>query len=103
MLHEIDEHLPEVRLISLDHDLFPPPGSEEDPGDGLQIAARLAELNPCCPVIIHSSNVDRAWQMRGVLSLAGWPCHRVHPVGDDWIEADWFKVIAKLLTVDQSP
>ena len=102
MLREMGEHLPEARLISLDHDLFPPPGINDDPGDGLQIAVKLAELKPSCPVIIHSSNVDRAWQMRGVLSLGGWVCHRVHPVGDDWIEADWRKVIAKLLTADPS-
>ncbi|HEY8504794.1 MAG TPA: cyclic-phosphate processing receiver domain-containing protein [Gemmataceae bacterium] len=101
MLREMDEYLPGARLISLDHDLVPVDGADdcggEDPGDGLEVAKALAGRPPVCPVIIHSSNGERSVWMSGEFELGGWTCHRVPPIGDDWIEQDWRLVATKLL------
>jgi hypothetical protein len=31
------------------------------------------------------------------LELGGWEFHRVPPLGDDWIENDWRRVVRDLL------
>ena len=95
MLAELSEHLASAALISLDHDLIPL--RDIDPGDGLDVAKHLATLSPMCPVIVHTSNGLRGDAMIGELELAGWTYHRVPPLGDDWIEADWFRVVKRLL------
>ena len=48
-------------------------------------------------MIIHSSNSDRAAMMQGEFDLAGWPCQRILPFGDDWIESDWAHVAARMI------
>ncbi len=35
--------------------------------------------------------------MQGEFDLAGWAHHRDPPFGDDWIEADWFRLVKRLL------
>jgi hypothetical protein len=97
MVREVAPFLSTARLISLDHDLEPLAGDEEDPGDGIEVARFLAERPPVCPVIIHSSNGTRSDWMVGELELGGWNYKRVAPIGDDWIEAYWRVVVAKLL------
>jgi hypothetical protein len=57
----------------------------------------LAALPPCCPVIVHTSNGERATWMAGEFDLGGWEHHRVLPVGDDWIENDWQRLVRRLL------
>ena len=96
MVAELERHLPAARLISLDHDLEPGP-SGPDPGDGLDVAKWLAERPPACPVVIHTSNVRRGDAMEGELDLAGWTYRRVTPIGDDWIEVDWYLAVRRLL------
>src|SRR5258708_32047364 len=58
MIVWLGEHLGNVVLISLDHDL--PLRNDEsktiDCGTGRQVADYLASLLPTCPVIVHSSN-----------------------------------------------
>jgi hypothetical protein len=49
------------------------------------------------PVIVHSSNSERASWMAGEFDLAGWRHWRVAPIGDDWIESDWRQVVRLLL------
>jgi hypothetical protein len=100
MLEDVDGYLPLARLISLDHDLYPTSGDIEDPGDGLEVAKYLAEKKPTCPIIIHSSNGDRARMMAGEFELAGCHAKMVAALGADWIEAHWAKVVASLLTRD---
>jgi hypothetical protein len=95
MLAEVGQFLPTASLISLDHDLFP--FRDIDPGDGLDVAKHLATLPPVCPVIIHTSNRIRGDAMEGEFELAGWTYHRVAPIGDDWIEADWHRVVKRVL------
>src|SRR5262249_32578964 len=82
MVREIEPFLATARLISLDHDLEPTEGEEEDPGDGIDVARFLAEQSPVCTVIVHSSNGTRAEWMIGELELGGWNYKRVAPIGD---------------------
>lgn len=97
MIREVDAFLPSARLISLDHDLEPQEGDDEDPGDGVEVAKFLAERAPVCPVIVHTSNGPRSDWMIGEFELGGWEYRRVAPIGDDWIEAYWRVVARKLL------
>ena len=95
MIAEMGQFLHTAVLISLDHDLEPT--GPHDPGDGLDLAKHLASLPPTCPVIIHTSNGVRGDTMEGELELAEWTYHRVAPLGDDWIEADWHRVVKRAL------
>jgi hypothetical protein len=96
MIRELDGHLAQARLISLDHDLYAA-GDAPDPGDGLDVVKYLVTLNlPRPPVIVHSSNSDRAQMMMGELELVGWPCERVVPLGERWIEDDWLESVRRL-------
>jgi hypothetical protein len=97
MIAELESLLPKAMLISLDHDLEPLPGNQEDPGTGWDITKFMADLIPACPVIIHTSNVTRANWMAGQFDLGGWRYHRVSPIGDDWIETDWRQCVERLL------
>ena len=98
MVREACTYLPESRLISLDHDLYQDSqDSSGDPGDGLVVAKFLASREPQCPVIVHSSNGDRARMMIGELEFSGWSVRRVAPLGQDWVEAYWGVVVRSLL------
>lgn len=92
-MREVEPYLSSVRLISLDHDLE----GDDDPGDGLIIAKFLAARAPVCPVIIHSSNVQRSTWMMGEFELGGWECRSVAPIGEDWIETYWRAVVSAIL------
>lgn len=93
----LGEHLPEIDLISLDHDLPIRRDAENrliDCGTGREVADYLAKLPPTCPVIVHSSNVTCADAMTIVLRDAGWPCKRVHPRDDlAWIRDEWTQAV----------
>lgn len=101
MLAEMGPLLPTASLISLDHDLMPI--RDIDPGDGLDVAKHLATLKPLCPVIIHTSNRVRGDAMEGELELAEWTYYRVGPLGDDWIEVDWYRVAKRALRKQPKP
>ena len=89
MIAECEAFFPTTALISLDHDLNPQPGTTTDPGTGLDVAKFLAACRPVCPLIIHSTNADRAYSMHNELRFADWIAERVGPIGTDWIEALW--------------
>lgn len=97
MMGEAAAYLSGARLISLDHDLYPVGQAGGDPGDGLMVAKFLASRPPQCPVIVHSSNGDRATMMIGELEFAGWNVRRVAPLGSDWVENYWAAVVRSLL------
>ena len=80
-------------LICLDHDLFVHSADEPDPGDGRDVTEFLASQQPCCHVVIHSSNAPAADSMHFTLVDAGWDSERIAPIGQDWIESYWFPVI----------
>ena len=91
-----EQLLTSVVLISLDHDLEPE-SDESDPGDGYMVAKWLTKQPVALPVILHSSNTERTLWMAGEFDLAGWRHWRVAPIGDDWIEVDWKRVVRRLL------
>jgi len=99
MIDWLQRHLPEVILISLDHDLplRGPAGQIIDCGTGRQVADFLASIAPTCPVIVHSSNQYCAPGMFFALKDAGWPCSRVYPCDDlSWIGGAWADQIASI-------
>jgi ADP-ribosylglycohydrolase len=97
MCAECEAYFPTTALISLDHDLNPVPGSKTDPGTGLDVARFLADFVPVCPLLIHSSNTDRAYSMQNEFRFAGWMADRVGPIGSDWIETSWLRLVRELL------
>src|ERR1700757_4406967 len=80
MREECEAFFPSAALICLDHDLNPLPDGPADPGTGLDAARFLGDFLPVCPVLIHSSNTDRAWSMHNELRFAGWIVDRVGPL-----------------------
>lgn len=97
MIAECETFLPTAALISLDHDLNPMPGATVDPGTGVDVARFLGDFMPVCPVLIHSSNMDRAYSMNNELRFGGWMVDRVGPIGTDWIETSWVRTARRLL------
>src|SRR3954451_4635814 len=73
------------------------PGAMVDPGTGLDVARFLGDFMPVCPVLIHSSNMDRVYSMNNELRFAGWMVDRVGPLGTDWIETSWLRRVRELL------
>lgn len=89
MRSECPDCLASACLISLDHDLTPLPGITADPGNGLEVAEFLAQHQPRCPVILHTSNSDRRWSMHNELRFGGWIVEIVPPFGTNWIHESW--------------
>src|SRR5262245_45502897 len=102
MMCEAGPLLPSAALISLDHDLESEPGAS-DPGDGYMVAKWLTTQAVIRPVIVHSSNCERSSWMAGEFDLAGWKHWRVAPLGDDWVESDWRRVVRRLLKRHAEP
>ena len=96
-IRDVDQHLEAANFISLDHDLVSETGI--DPGDGLEVAEYLRDKNPICPVIIHTTNVNRSWSMLRELKDGNWQVERHPPVvmGVDWIYQNWIEVVRKML------
>jgi len=104
MLAELDRHLPEARLISLDHDLYKDAPGDSDPGCGRTVADVLAGRKPVCPVIVHSTNTDAAWGMHNALTRAGWTAELVHHLNQPrWIEERWLPVAKRLVFASLQP
>ena len=98
MIAECEPFFPITALISLDHDLNPQPGATTDPGTGLDVAKFLAAGRPVCPLIIHTTNADRAHSMHNELRFADWTAERVGPTGMDWIEKLWLPKAREFLS-----
>jgi ADP-ribosylglycohydrolase len=97
MIAECEDCFDSAALISLDHDLNPIPGGTTDPGTGLDVTKFLSECRPVCPVIIHSTNADRAHSMHNELRFADWISERIGPIGNDWIETLWARKAREFL------
>ncbi len=82
--------IPTPQLIALDHDLFIDHPGDPDPGDGRDVSRYLSTVPPVAPVLIHSTNSLAAESMLYQLRESGWVVDRISPIGEDWIEADWF-------------
>ncbi len=97
---EAEEYFGAAAVISLDHDLNLAPGATADPGTGLDVARFLADYLPVCPVLIHSSNTERAWSMHNELRFAGWKPERIGPWNDtNWIDGTWRRRVEELLAL----
>jgi len=101
MICFLREHLADTLVISLDHDLELKPGPDGhciDPGTGREVADFLADEEPVCPVIIHTTNSQAAVGMKRVLQEAHWKTRRIVPFDDlRWIETDWFPAIRRAI------
>ena len=95
MIAEMAECLEQAAVISLDHDLYRLPGSE-DPGSGYDVATLLAELIPCCAIIVHTSNGERGdWVVAELERAGGWRWERVYPDGNSWIAGEWAAALGR--------
>lgn len=93
MIDWLKEHLHEVVLISLDHDL-----SGANPGSGRDVVDFIAIHPPSCPVILHTSNSFFVPGMALTLEQAGWKHERVVPFNDlEWISAVWIRKVSEML------
>jgi hypothetical protein len=99
MIADLPSILNQACLISLDHDLNPQPNVTTDPGTGLEVAEYLAKQKPICPVLIHSTNYEKAWSMHNELRFANWQVDRGGPIGDDWIQCLWLPKVKSLLNI----
>jgi hypothetical protein len=100
MLAWLENGLPSVLLVCLDHDLGPNRqrhGETFNPGVGRDVADFLATRKASCPVIIHSSNAEGAYSMQLSLEAAGWSVERVAPFDDlKWIKTQWAECVVAL-------
>ena len=100
MITWLAQHLGDVVLISLDHDLplLDNDGRSIDCGTGRQVADFLVSKSPTCPVIVHSSNDFCAPGMFFALRDAGWPVSRVYPASElSWVRREWGGRLAQLV------
>ena len=106
MLAWLENGLPSVLLLCLDHDLGPNRqrhGETFDPGIGRDVAECLATRKASCPVLIHSSNAEGAYAMQFTLEDACWSVERVAPFDDlTWIKAQWSERVAALGQKEQT-
>jgi CheY-like chemotaxis protein len=90
----LETNLSAAVCISLDHDLEPAVGEQADPGTGREVADFLAQRQPQCPIVVHTTNVPAAVGMEMALTDAGWSVARVLPYGDTaWIAEAWLPAI----------
>jgi len=99
MIANLPSVLNQAGLISLDHDLNLQPNVTKDPGTGLEVAEFLAKQSPICPVLIHSTNYEKAWSMYNELRFAGWQVDRVGPIGDGWEQCLWLPKVKSMLNI----
>jgi hypothetical protein len=99
MIKDLPTVLNQAGLISLDHDLNPQPNVAADPGTGLEVAEFLAKLSPVCPILIHSTNYEKAWSMHNEFRFGGWQVDRVGPIGNDWLQSLWLPKVKSSLNI----
>ena len=100
-----EQTVDDLMLISLDHDLEPPPNQPgSDPGCGRDVADCLSTMKPVCPVVIHTTNNPAGDGMRFVLDDAGWTTIRIVPYdGEQWIGETWFRGVRNAIVRSVSP
>lgn len=98
MIDWVEQHLDDVALFSLDHDLIAEDLNAPDPGDGRDVANYLATKDAWCPVIIHSTNYYGRVGMKYALLDRGWTVEIISPEPEiEWIDNKWEKAVVKLL------
>ena len=106
MIEWLPNHLTQIKLLCLDHDLGPnrrtASGDVFDPGIGRDVADFLAECVPVCPIVIHTTNYIAAPGMLSVLEAAGWNVSRVVPYSDlQWLHEAWADKVMECLDADE--
>jgi hypothetical protein len=95
------QHLAEVVLASLDHDLELLPGDHGrliDQGCGRDVVDFLIQQPAAFPVLVHSTNAPAASAMVAELADHGWRVDRVTPYSDlEWIPEAWWPALRQLL------
>ena len=103
----LEEHMDEVALLSLDHDLGgnrSRKGEIFDPGTGRDVAEYLAAQSRVCPTMIHSNNYPAVLGMCRVLEDGGWKFSCVVPYGDvEWIRETWAREVGKIMRPKNRP
>jgi hypothetical protein len=101
MIGWLEQHVADVVLISLDHDLpffCARDGTVTDFGTGRQVVDYLCTMDVRCPVIVHSSNHHFAPGMVQCLKEAGFVHGRVYPYdGTAWVALGWAEQIRSYL------
>jgi hypothetical protein len=99
MIHWLEQHLDDVVLLSLDHDLGSnrsQKGKIFDPGTGRDVAEFLAKRACACAILIHSNNYAAVLGMCRVLEDGGWKFSCVVPYLDlEWIAQVWVGEVRK--------
>lgn len=101
MINWLRDHLNEVTILCLDHDLGPNrvrSGGIFDPGTGRDVVNYLATRAPVCPVVIHTTNSLAVPGMQMELEDADWMFCRVVPYDDvRWIREAWIVDVQEAL------
>lgn len=101
MIDYLGKHIHECIAIALDHDLEMKrdrDGRCVDCGTGREVADYLANIDPVCPIIIHTTNSDAATGMIRVLKERRWKIRRVLPCDDmQWINDAWFPAVRRAI------
>lgn len=100
MIDWLKEHLLDVAVLSLDHDLpigRDADGNVHDHGDGMEVANYLAQVSPLFAVIVHTSNAQASDRMVRVLHESEWPVKRVRPMDSaSWVGRAWQQQLVSL-------
>jgi CheY-like chemotaxis protein len=103
----LQDHLDQVLLLSLDHDLELLPdgkGRFIDPGTGRDVVDFLMDTTPSFPVVLHSTNYAAVLGMRDVLDNVGWNAIVVAPYDDlAWIHEAWFPAVRRAIVDAAQP
>ncbi|HWN99977.1 MAG TPA: cyclic-phosphate processing receiver domain-containing protein [Blastocatellia bacterium] len=101
MIGWLNEHLADVDLLSLDHDLVlapERPGGRSDSGTGQDVVDYLVTRTPSQPVVVHTSNWGAVAGMVAPLEQAGWRVWRVIPFADlKWLQTAWLPTLQEIL------
>jgi hypothetical protein len=101
MIDFLKGNLSRAKLISLDHDLVADPLKHResfDPGNGRDVADYLATQEPCCPVILHTTNYTARDGMYFAMDAIGWELHVVIPHDDvEWVGQEWADTVKRIL------
>ena len=93
MLAECEPFFARATLICLNDAPNSQPVTDTEP----DLSTFLGDFLPVCPVLIHSSDLDRAVSIQGELDRAGWRVDRVSSSEADRIETTWLRRARELI------
>jgi hypothetical protein len=100
MIAWLEQHLADVDLLCLDHDLVCTTERYEgrfDPGTGQDVVDYLVTRSEMRSVVIHTSNWGAVAGMVTPLERAGWRVWRVIPFADlKWLDTAWLPTLREI-------